>query len=177
MAADRLRAPRAASRATAADGAGHPPRRAAGRDARRVHPGGAASRLGARHGGGGVAAVHVDESLSPGYAARAVRQISEGLKDGPACASPNGYRALVDAWLLGDDPRAVADSRTARRFASWSERGRRAWLRLHFTEYRTCALDRDDFRSPHGEKKHREKKHRPAKHPRREALDGARPRA
>ncbi|MCP9970409.1 hypothetical protein LUX57_38855 [Actinomadura madurae] len=177
VAADRLRAPRAASRATAADGAGHPPRRAAGRDARRVHPGGAASRLGARHGGGGVAAVHVDESLSPGYAARAVRQISEGLKDGPACASPNGYRALVDAWLLGDDPRAVADSRTARRFASWSERGRRAWLRLHFTEYRTCALDRDDFRSPHGEKKHREKKHRPAKHPRREALDGARPRA
>ncbi|SPT59006.1 hypothetical protein [Actinomadura madurae] len=121
---------------------------------------------------GGVAAVHVDESLSPGYAARAVRQISEGLKDGPACASPNGYRALVDAWLLGDDPRAVADSRTARRFASWSERRRRAWLRLHFTEYRTCALDRDDFRSPH-----REKKHRPAKHPRREALDGARPRA
>jgi hypothetical protein len=96
---------------------------------------------------GGVAAVHVDENLSPGYAARAVRQISEGLKDARACATPNGYRAMVDAWLLGDDPRAVPDTRAARRFASWSERRRRAWLRHHFAEYRTCALDREDFRS------------------------------
>jgi hypothetical protein len=129
---------------------------------------------------GGVAAVHIDQNLSPGYASRAVRQISQGLKDGQACASPNGYRAMVDAWLLGDDPRAVPDTRTARRFASWSERRRRAWLRLHFTEYRTCALDRDDFRAPHHkkthhEKKHRKKKHRSAEDPHREPLDGASP--
>ncbi|WP_433474110.1 hypothetical protein ACQPZP_35855 [Spirillospora sp. CA-142024] len=96
----------------------------------------------------GVAAVHLDEDLSPGYAARAVRQISDGLKDSDACTNPNGYQALVDAWLLGDDPPSPPGTRAARRFAAWSEHRRRAWLRLHFAEYRSCALGPDDFRPP-----------------------------
>ncbi|MEU8802781.1 hypothetical protein [Spirillospora sp. NPDC048819] len=96
----------------------------------------------------GVATVHLDEELSPGYAARAVRQISRSLKDARACAaSPNGYRTLVDAWLLGDDPPAIADTHAARRFASWSEARRRAWLRLNFADYRACALGPADFRT------------------------------
>ncbi|WP_207939101.1 hypothetical protein [Actinomadura darangshiensis] len=110
----------------------------------------------------GVAAVHLDEDLSPGYAVRAVRQISDGLKDAAACTSPGGYRAMVDAWLLGDDPPAVSDTRTARRFASWTEHRRRAWLRLHYAEYRACALTPEDFRTPHRGRKH---------HSRRSALD------
>ncbi|MFI0479314.1 hypothetical protein [Actinomadura sp. 9N215] len=94
----------------------------------------------------GVATVHLDEELTPGYAARAVRQISESLKDARTCvAAPDGYRAVVDAWLLGEDPPAAADARSARRFASWTEARRRAWLRLHFAAYRTCALGPADF--------------------------------
>ncbi|NED58646.1 hypothetical protein G3I24_48150, partial [Micromonospora aurantiaca] len=42
----------------------------------------------------GVATVHLDENLSPGYAARVVRQISGALKDPGACKSPDGYGAL-----------------------------------------------------------------------------------
>lgn len=104
---------------------------------------------------GGVATVHLDEGLSPGYAVRAVRQISESLKDARACAAPpNRYRALIDAWLLGDDPPAVPDARAARRFASWSEARRRAWLRLHFAAYRACALGPADFRTPKPNRKH-----------------------
>ncbi|MES9536015.1 hypothetical protein [Actinomadura sp. NPDC000600] len=101
---------------------------------------------------GGVAGVHLDEDLSPGYAARAVRQISDGLKDARYCTaegdSRGGYRALVDAWLLGDEPPAVTDTLTARRFASWTEQRRRDWLRLHFARYRACALGPRDFRTP-----------------------------
>ncbi|WP_205718118.1 hypothetical protein [Actinomadura soli] len=96
----------------------------------------------------GVATVHLDEELSSGYAARAVRQISESLKDTRTCVGPpNGYRAMVDAWLLGDDSPAISDVRAARRFASWSEARRRAWLRLHFAAYRACALSPADFRT------------------------------
>ncbi|WP_207943062.1 hypothetical protein [Actinomadura sp. KC345] len=99
----------------------------------------------------GVATVHLDQDLSPGYAARAVRQISRSIRDAATCAaspeSPNGYRALVDAWLLGDAPPAIADTRAAGRFASWSEMERRAWLRLNFAAYRSCALGPADFRS------------------------------
>ncbi|MFD0537425.1 hypothetical protein ACFQY7_30425 [Actinomadura luteofluorescens] len=96
----------------------------------------------------GVASVHLDEDLSPGYASRAVRQISEALKDARACASGDGYRALVDAWLLGDEPPAAAGTRAGHRFASWTEQRRRDWLRLHFAEYRACALGPRDFRAP-----------------------------
>ncbi|MEV0661108.1 hypothetical protein ACIBI3_09890 [Actinomadura luteofluorescens] len=95
----------------------------------------------------GVAAVHLDEDLSPGYASRAVRQISEALKDARACAAGDGYRALVDAWLLGDEPPAAAGTRAGHRFASWTEQRRRDWLRLHFAEYRACALGPQDFRA------------------------------
>ncbi|MFC4053329.1 hypothetical protein ACFOY4_26895 [Actinomadura syzygii] len=97
---------------------------------------------------GGVATVHLDEELSGGFAARAVRQISDSLKDATTCAAPpNEYRALVDAWLLDDEPPAVPDTDAARRFASWSETARRAWLRQHFAAYRACALGPADFRT------------------------------
>ncbi|NDU71171.1 hypothetical protein GWI34_00825 [Actinomadura sp. DSM 109109] len=96
----------------------------------------------------GIAGVHLDEDLSPGYAARAVRQISEALKDAEACAPGDGYRALVDAWLLGDEPPAAAGTRAGRRFSSWGEQRRRDWLRLHFTEYRACALGPREFHVP-----------------------------
>lgn len=98
---------------------------------------------------GGVATVHLDETLSPGYASRAVRQISRSLRDAHACAAspdvPDHYRALVDAWLLGEDPPSVPDTRAARRFGSWSEARRRAWLRLNFADYHSCALGPADF--------------------------------
>lgn len=96
----------------------------------------------------GVAAVHLDEDLSPGYASRAVRQISEALKDARSCASGDGYGAAVDAWLLGDEAPAMADTGAGHRFASWTEQRRRDWLRLHFAEYRACALGPQDFRTP-----------------------------
>ncbi|RKS76792.1 hypothetical protein BZB76_2154 [Actinomadura pelletieri DSM 43383] len=95
----------------------------------------------------GVATVHLDETLAPGYAARAVRQISETLKDARTCTDPpNRYRELVDAWLLGDDPPSVPDAQTGRRFASWSEARRRSWLRVHFAAYRDCTLGPVNFR-------------------------------
>ncbi|MER7541606.1 hypothetical protein ABTW95_01215 [Spirillospora sp. NPDC127506] len=123
----------------------------------------------------GVAFVHLDEDLSPGYAARAARQISRALKDPRACAagssagSSGGYPALVDAWLLDDEPPSIADARAARRFASWTERGRRAWLRRHFTRYRTCSLGPADFRPV------RAGKHRSTKHARRGTFDRTAP--
>ena len=112
---------------------------------------------------GGVASVHLDENLSAGYEARAVRQISDALKDSTACAGDStGYRALVDAWLLGEDPPSIGDADAARRFAALTESRRRAWLGRHFTEYRTCTLGPGDFR-PAPAKKHRgvdESRHR-----------------
>jgi hypothetical protein len=113
----------------------------------------------------GVATVHVDENLSPGYAAKVVRQISGALKDPRACASPDGYGAMIQAWLVGDDPPSVTDDRAARRFASWTEHQRRAWLRRHFTEYQTCTLGAADFRAA--------KKHRTTERSLRRTLDRA----
>ncbi|TQM71091.1 hypothetical protein FHX41_4842 [Actinomadura hallensis] len=99
---------------------------------------------------GGVATVHLDEGLSPGYATRAVRQISRSLRDVHACAaspgSPDRYRSLVDAWLLGEELPEVPDARAAHAFASWSEARRRAWFRLNFDAYRACALGPANFR-------------------------------
>ncbi|WP_067452986.1 hypothetical protein [Actinomadura macra] len=98
----------------------------------------------------GVATIHLDEDLARGYEVRAVRQIRDGLMDAGACAAPrrpgsDGYRALVDAWLVGDEAPAIPDTRAARQFASWSENRRREWLRLHFAYYRACALGPQDF--------------------------------
>ncbi|MEU6752935.1 hypothetical protein ABZ914_42520 [Spirillospora sp. NPDC046719] len=97
----------------------------------------------------GVAGIHLDENLSPGYQERAVRQIRDGLLDAGACAvigRPGGYGSLVDAWLLGEQPPAIRDAGAARRFGSWGDDRRRAWLRRHFAGYRSCALGPADFR-------------------------------
>ncbi|MBT2209203.1 hypothetical protein [Actinomadura sp. NEAU-AAG7] len=98
----------------------------------------------------GVAAIHLDERLAPGFEGRAVRQIRDGLMDASACAAPRrpvseGYRRLVDAWLAGEEPPSIPDVRAARRFTSWGEQRRRTWLRLHFAYYRACALGPQDF--------------------------------
>ncbi|MFB4306355.1 hypothetical protein [Actinomadura sp. GTD37] len=104
----------------------------------------------------GVASVHLDENLSPGFAAQAARQIGDALKDSRTCAadSSDGYRALVDAWLLGDDPPSIGDTGAARRFASLTEQQRRAWLRRHFVAYRTCGLGPGDFRPAQARRHH-----------------------
>jgi hypothetical protein len=97
---------------------------------------------------GGTASIHLDDALSPGYEADAVRQIMRSLTDTRACASPRhpGYRALVDAWLLGRTAPPIPDQRTARRFGGWNEEQRRDWLRTNYERYRTCALEPRDFR-------------------------------
>ncbi|MQY06763.1 hypothetical protein [Actinomadura macrotermitis] len=99
---------------------------------------------------GGVATVHLDEELAPGYQTRAVRQIRDGLVTARACASPAAvrYRALVDAWLLGEPPPQAPATAAARRFGGWSEDRRRAWLRVHFAAYRDCALRASSFTGP-----------------------------
>ncbi|MFC7729918.1 hypothetical protein [Actinomadura keratinilytica] len=99
---------------------------------------------------GGVAVVHLRD-LSPGFEARAVRQIQDALVDGRACAASLDpaaaeYRALVDAWLLGREAPAISDRAAARRFRAWREETRRAWLRRHYTDYRHCALGPGHFR-------------------------------
>jgi hypothetical protein len=48
--------------------------------------------------------------------------------------------------LLDETPPQVADTVTARLFASWSEGSRRQWLRAHFTTYPRCALTPYHFR-------------------------------
>ena len=97
---------------------------------------------------GGTASIHLDDELSPGYEVRAVRQIMRSLADTQACASPRnpGYRALVDAWLLGRAAPPITDMRTARRFGQWTEEQRRGWLRTHYANYQSCALAARDFR-------------------------------
>ncbi|MGK5558929.1 hypothetical protein ACSNOI_45740, partial [Actinomadura kijaniata] len=96
---------------------------------------------------GGVAVVHLGDELTPGYEARAVRQIRDGLVVAGTCPAPAaGYRALVDAWLVGEAPPALPDARAVRRFGAWNEDRRRAWLRAHFAAYRTCSLRAADFR-------------------------------
>ncbi|MBW8483860.1 hypothetical protein [Actinomadura parmotrematis] len=98
----------------------------------------------------GVATVHLDDVLAPGFESRAVRQIRDGLVGGRMCPTTAAaqYRGLVDAWLLGENPPAVADARTARRFTGWSEDRRRGWLRAHFASYRDCALRPGTFADP-----------------------------
>ncbi|WP_125617902.1 hypothetical protein [Actinomadura sp. WAC 06369] len=95
----------------------------------------------------GVAGVHLDAALPPGFEERAVRRIRDGLRDARTCSAPRGYGALVDAWLVGEAPPAIGDERTARLFGSWSEDRRRAWLGRHFADYRTCTLGPHDFRT------------------------------
>ncbi|GAA2163430.1 hypothetical protein [Actinomadura napierensis] len=97
----------------------------------------------------GVAGIHLDEDLSPGYQERAVRQIQDGLLNASACTvagRPRGYGSLVDAWLLGEQPPPIPDAGAARRFGSWDDGRRRDWLRRHFAGYRSCALGPADFR-------------------------------
>jgi hypothetical protein len=93
---------------------------------------------------GGVAGIHLPD-LSPGYQVRAARELRATLTDPVACAGPRrahgaAYTALVDAWLLDEDPPDVPDAAAARRFARWSEGTRHLWLRVHYTGYRRCAL-------------------------------------
>ncbi|WP_157431640.1 hypothetical protein [Actinomadura hibisca] len=98
---------------------------------------------------GGVAAVHLDDELPAGYQTRVVQQIAGGLVTAPTCTGrPAQYRALVDAWLLGQRPPEIADTRAARRFAALSEDGRRTWLTARYPRYRTCRLGPADFRAP-----------------------------
>ncbi|WP_433328031.1 hypothetical protein [Spirillospora sp. CA-294931] len=99
----------------------------------------------------GVAVVHLDEDLSPGFEAQAVRQIRDSLLDRDACNASRGgsgaaYERLVGAWLVGEHPPPIADAGAARRFGAWSEDRRKNWLRTHYAEFRTCALDPADFR-------------------------------
>jgi hypothetical protein len=96
----------------------------------------------------GVAGIHLRD-LAPGYQVRAVRELRTTLTDARACADPwrargATYTALVNAWLLDEQPPRLTD-RAARRFARWSEETRRLWLRAHFTAYRECALTPYDF--------------------------------
>ncbi|MFG2002015.1 hypothetical protein ACGFNU_22975 [Spirillospora sp. NPDC048911] len=97
----------------------------------------------------GVAAVHLDD-LSPGYEARVAEEIRDGLVDARSCAAQRRpaaeYRAMVDAWLLGTEPPAIADVRAARAFGGWTEQRRRAWLRANFAAYHRCALTARAFR-------------------------------
>ncbi|MFI0351392.1 hypothetical protein [Actinomadura sp. 9N407] len=96
----------------------------------------------------GTASIHLDDALSPGYELRAVQQIKDALADPRACAVPRypGYRALVDAWLLGRPAPSISDAPAARRFGDWSEDRRRAWLRSNYAEYHACGLGPRDFR-------------------------------
>ncbi len=105
VAGDRLRAPRAARRAAPADGGPHPARGTAERHPRRVHGSTAASGLGAGLGGGRRRLHPPRREPLRRVRGTAVRQITGALKDPRACTDDSaGYRALVDAWLLGGDP-------------------------------------------------------------------------
>ncbi|WP_420804481.1 hypothetical protein [Actinomadura atramentaria] len=107
---------------------------------------------------GGVAAIHLDETLDDGYAGRAASRILAEVTAVP-CPSPRAaqYRSLVDAWLLGAVPPPIPDERTAVRFGAWTENLRRTWLRTHYAAYRDCDLGPGTFlprapapRPPHG---------------------------
>ncbi|WP_233359115.1 hypothetical protein [Thermomonospora amylolytica] len=125
----------------------------------------------------GVAYVHL-RALTPGFERRVVREILGSLADPRLCAAPRyargrAYRAMVDAWLRGEETPATASSSprpatggmepasvaasvrapvvggfalASRRFAGWDETRRRAWLAAHFDDYRGCALDHRHFR-------------------------------
>jgi hypothetical protein len=99
---------------------------------------------------GGVAHIHLSD-LANGYERRVEEEIRGGLVDERACADPRrarsaAYTLMVNAWLLDDEPQNAPGTAAARRFASWDEQQRRAWLRLHFADYRRCALAESHFR-------------------------------
>ncbi|HEU5159095.1 MAG TPA: hypothetical protein VFU43_19015 [Streptosporangiaceae bacterium] len=101
---------------------------------------------GVRH---GVAGIHLPD-LSPGYQVRAVRELRATLTGAASCAAPHhargaAYTALVNAWLLDEDPPYIHDATAARRFARWSEGARHLWLRQHYAHYRACLLGPSDF--------------------------------
>ena len=92
----------------------------------------------------GVAGIHLRD-LSPGYQWRAVRELRATLIDARSCANPRrarsaAYTALVNAWLLDENPPYVPDTVAARAFARWGEGARHQWLRVHFAGYRRCTL-------------------------------------
>lgn len=96
-----------------------------------------------------VAYVRIDD-LSPGYERRALRQIVAGLMDPATCDGPRQgaeYTGLVVAWLLDQRPPRISDTGTAALFSRYDEEDRRAWLRAHYTRFRTCRLTASDFRS------------------------------
>ncbi|MFC6886954.1 MULTISPECIES: hypothetical protein [Actinomadura] len=101
----------------------------------------------------GVALVHLDDDLRPGYGTRAARELRDALTRPAACSAASAqrirsreYKALVDAWLLDEGTPPIADAYAARRFKSWGERARRSWLRAHYARYRNCTLTARDFR-------------------------------
>ncbi|MBC6458025.1 hypothetical protein [Actinomadura sp. HBU206391] len=98
----------------------------------------------------GVARIHLSD-LADGYEQRVEDEIRTGLVDMRTCADPRrargaAYTLMVNAWLLDHEPQNAPATAAARRFASWDEQQRRAWLRLHFADYRRCALAEADFR-------------------------------
>jgi hypothetical protein len=98
---------------------------------------------------GGVAGVHLPD-MSPGYQLRVARELRATLTDARACAAPGrahgaAYTALVNAWLLDEEPPAVPDAVAARRFARWSEGTRHLWLRANYASYRRCGLSPSAF--------------------------------
>jgi len=97
----------------------------------------------------GVAGIHLPD-LSPGHQVRAARELRATLTNAASCAAPHhargaAYTALVNAWLLDEDPPLVPGPVAARRFARWSEGTRHLWLRDHYSGYRTCTLGPSAF--------------------------------
>ncbi len=94
----------------------------------------------------GVVAVHLDD-LRPGYAERAAADFVARLA--PRCAgAARGYRDIVTAWLRGTTPPAGAlpeQRRAAAWFSALTESQRRAWLRMFYGDFATCALTRHHF--------------------------------
>jgi hypothetical protein len=98
---------------------------------------------------GGIADVHLPD-LAPGYQSRAVHELHSTLTNTRACTHPRraqgvAYAALVSAWLRDDPAPDIADIVIARRFGSWDEGRRRAWLRMHYGAFRRCLLTPYDF--------------------------------
>lgn len=85
-------------------------------------------------------------SLSPGYTGVAMTSVVERIPDRTACSTPGtdpGATALVLRWLATGrvDPRSPYGTE----FTRMGEPARRAWLRGHYEQVRTCRLHPRDF--------------------------------
>ncbi|ETK33871.1 hypothetical protein MPTA5024_22315, partial [Microbispora sp. ATCC PTA-5024] len=95
----------------------------------------------------GVVVIHLDD-LGTGFAQRAVTEFLDRLARPCPGRVAAGYRAIVVAWLRGNQlpPGPLAEHRIAAQwFSELTDAQRRDWLRMFYSDFVSCGLQSRHF--------------------------------